>query len=282
MIEWALTQDPEQAISFAKSLGTSLVPNLVPTIIQVPLEMSSNRSFFFNKPIIPRDREGMLPEYQHNTYTTEFAKEISRSLVQIPGLNNPDSPVGPAMLEHALRGLTGGLGNLTLQLTNEGLKKIGILPDEIVRPDKSLSDIPLVRAFVTRYPKYGTSHIEQFYKMYNRHKAYNKTIRKLEDEATTPKDFAEIIKLQEKQLDEGILFDATDFALQIRDASSVIRQWNSFKTLPNMTKKELSSLKREVIDNQYFLISTLAQQGVKMMKTGKQASNRIREQLSTD
>ena len=269
MIEWALTQDPEQAISFAKSLGTSLVPNLVPTIIQVPLEMNSNRSFFFNRPIIPRDREGMLPEYQHNTYTTEFAKEISQSLVRIPGLNNPNSPVGPAMLEHALRGLTGGLGNLTLQLTNEGLKKIGVLPDEIVRPETSLSDIPLVRAFVTRYPKYGTSHIEQFYKMYNRHKAYSKSIKKLEDEATTPKDFAEIVKLQKKQLDEGILFDATDYALQIRDASSVIRQWNALKTLPNMTKEELSSLKREVIDNQYFLISTFAQQGVKMMKMGR-------------
>ena len=59
-----------------RGLGSSIwdvtLPNAVPTAFAPLLEQWANRSLPFDRPIVPTNRTGLLPEYQYTNYTTEL------------------------------------------------------------------------------------------------------------------------------------------------------------------------------------------------------------------
>jgi len=61
-----------------------------------------------------------------------------------------------------VRGFTGGLGTYAVQLADKGLREAGVLPDP-VKPTATLADIPVVKAFVIRYPSASAQSIQDFY-----------------------------------------------------------------------------------------------------------------------
>ena len=53
----------------------------------------------------------------------------------------------------------------TLQLADKALRETGVLPDP-VKPLSTLSDLPVIKAFVVRYPSASAQSIQDFYDDY--------------------------------------------------------------------------------------------------------------------
>ena len=177
--------DADKAIKEAvEGLGASMwnvgVPGVVPTVAMPFIENWANLSTFFDRPIIPADREGMLPEYQYAAYSTELTKSLA-SLVGDLSLFGREGSFSPAKAENFIQAWTGGLGMQALQLTDYALRKAGVLPDP-VKPESTLADIPVINAFVVRFPSLQAESLEKFRKNYEKAQTYLQTITGLQKE----------------------------------------------------------------------------------------------------
>lgn len=162
--------DPKAYEAMTKSLREAFLPGYIPDFAQPVLEEWANKSFFTGGPIVPFDAEDALPEVQYTTYTTELTKALGRTLGQFPALYSSKRTahtVAPATIENYVRQWSGGLGMLALQLADGGLRKAGVLPDPI-RPEDTLADIPVIKAFVARHPSGAARAIQDFYEAFNR------------------------------------------------------------------------------------------------------------------
>ena len=175
----AFERDNPQAMKdLEKSFISSFFPNLIPTFAAPVVEQFANRSMFTGSPLVPAAAEKLLPEYQYTEYTTEAAKALGQLMGAFPGLRDrairdEDTFIGgvaralntPALIENYIRSWTGGLGTYTLQIADKALREAGVLPDP-VKPLATLSDLPVVKAFVVRYPSASAQSIQDFYDTY--------------------------------------------------------------------------------------------------------------------
>ena len=154
----------------ASAFANEFDMNPMPNALAVPIELWANKSFFFNRSIVPAAAENVLPEYQYTQNTTELTKFISSKLGGWVGKENTFSP---AKAEYLVRGWTGGVGTAILQATDFACRKAGIVPDP-VKPAATVNDIPFVRAFVIRHPSSSPESVQRFYDEYkNRMEKYN-------------------------------------------------------------------------------------------------------------
>ena len=154
----------------ASAFANEFDMNPMPNALAVPIELWANKSFFFNRSIVPAAAENVLPEYQYTQKTTELTKFISSKLGGWVGKENTFSP---AKAEYLVRGWTGGVGTAILQATDFACRKAGIVPDP-VKPAATVNDIPFVRAFVIRHPSSSPESVQRFYDEYkNRMEKYN-------------------------------------------------------------------------------------------------------------
>lgn len=154
----------------ASAFANEFDMNPMPNALAVPIELWANKSFFFNRSIVPAAAENVLPEYQYTQKTTELTKFISSKLGGWVGKENTFSPV---KAEYLVRGWTGGVGTAILQATDFACRKAGIVPDP-VKPAATVNDIPFVRAFVIRHPSSSPESVQRFYDEYkNRMEKYN-------------------------------------------------------------------------------------------------------------
>lgn len=154
----------------ASAFANEFDMNPMPNALAVPIELWANKSFFFNRSIVPAAAENVLPEYQYTQKTTELTKFISSKLGGWVGKENTFSP---AKAEYLVRGWTGGVGTAIWQATDFACRKAGIVPDP-VKPAATVNDIPFVRAFVIRHPSSSPESVQRFYDEYkNRMEKYN-------------------------------------------------------------------------------------------------------------
>ena len=263
-LEHMLEDDPRATDEFLWSLGKAVVPNLMPQALGVPLEVWANKSIFLNRPIIPRDREKMLPPYQYSLYTSETARVIGALVGTLPVVGETKA-ASPAVVEHVIRGWTGGLGKHAMDLMDKALVKSGLSPDFVEPTPAYLTNIPLIKAFVTRYPSMNTKPIERFYKEYNKRERVINTYKKL---------------FQEGRIEEGrnVFVDAAQrgnivrlmgIKTAISNQSKMIRNIHRIKSIENMTKQQLADWKREQIDVLYVQINSIAKLGLELVKTIK-------------
>jgi hypothetical protein len=178
LLENFLADNPDAAKDIEKSLLQAFIPNLVPTAVVPMAEQWANRSQFTGSPIIPSAQEKLLPEYQYTEYTTETSKALGQIMGSFPGfvknfalsenpfIGGPARSIStPILMENYLRAWTGGLGMYVLQLADKGLREAGVVPDP-VRPASTLADLPVVKAFVVRYPSASAQSIQDFYDQY--------------------------------------------------------------------------------------------------------------------
>jgi hypothetical protein len=177
-------QNPHAFQGFFQSLAQSTLGDLTPNALVPMLEQSDNRSQFTGRTIINHNLENQLPEYQYNNYTTETAKALGQVISAFPGIKEMRTgeqgsvPAGaaralssPILIENYVRGWTGALGTYALQAADFGLRKAGVLPDpEHATP--TMADIPMVRAFVARYPSSNAQSIQDFYRAYDENKKF--------------------------------------------------------------------------------------------------------------
>jgi hypothetical protein len=178
MLEAFESDNPGALKDLEKSILSTFVPNMIPTFAAPVVDQFANRSLFTGAPLIPAAQEKMLPEYQYTEYTTELAKAIGQIMGAFPGmrdrsLRDEDTFIGgvaralttPILVENYVRSWTGGLGQYTLQLADKALRETGVLPDP-VKPLDTLSDLPVIKAFVIRYPSASAQSIQDFYDDY--------------------------------------------------------------------------------------------------------------------
>jgi hypothetical protein len=178
---------PDAYAEFAKSMGQVSVPNLLPNALVPMMEQFANRSTFTNRTLVPDEMEKWLPEYQYTPYTTQTARALGQALGAFPGIKDARLDQGgmggvaraltsPILLENYLRGWTGNLGMYALQLADAGLRNAGIVPDPPM-PASTLADIPIVKAFVVRYPSSSAQSIQDFEDQYAGNKVFLDTWR---------------------------------------------------------------------------------------------------------
>ena len=186
-LEAFAAHNPDAFRHWGDSIADVSIPSFVPTGVSPILNQLTNRDTFTNRTLIPGQMEKWLPEYQYTPYTTEAAKAIGKIVGAFPGVRatsiNQDSPVAggvaraltsPILIENYVRGWTGTLGNYVLSLGDLALKKLGIEPDP-PQPSRTLADIPVVKAFVARYPTATTESIQDFEDQYRANRVYYDT-----------------------------------------------------------------------------------------------------------
>jgi hypothetical protein len=264
MLDAFVAERPDAFAGLAKSITGALVPSVIPTAALPIVEQWANRSSFTNQNLIPAQLEKQLPEYQYAPYTTELSKALGQIFAAFPGMRESaisDSPAGgvarsmttPILIENYIRGWTGGLGMYALQAADAALRKEGLLPDP-PKPEDTLSDIPVVKAFTVRYPSASAESIQHFYDEYERNKRYFDTWNAKAQEG----DVAAMDRIQEAG-GQRIFVQLDGIKETLGEHSKLVRDiWKDQEMSPEE--------KRQLIDQLYFSEIQIAQQANDMMR----------------
>ena len=136
----------------------------IPDFVKPWFEAKNNRSFFFDRPIIPMGLENIPSEYQYTDYTSETMKLIGSLIRKVNG-DDFSLSSSPLVLENAWRGWSGGIGGYILQLSDTLLDAAGIV-DRSNNRKKMLSEYPVVRAIIIKNPDRNAEPISDFRKLY--------------------------------------------------------------------------------------------------------------------
>ena len=265
MLEAYESDHPGAMKDLEKSILSTFIPNMIPTVAAPIVDQFANRSLFTGAPLIPAAQEKMLPEYQYTEYTTETAKAIGQIMGAFPGMRDrsirdEDTFIGgvaralttPILVENYVRSWTGGLGMYTLQLADKALREAGALPDP-VKPLDTLSDLPVIKAFVVRYPSASAQSIQDFYDDYYAKKRLYDTKMALAKEG----DIDAFERVQ--QIDPTAWDEMAGIRDTITDQAKLIRL--IYKN-PDMTPED----KRQIIDTTYGRMIELAKVGNEAMR----------------
>lgn len=247
--------DKRDIKEFLKTFGGGFIPNMMPTFAAPVLEQVTNHSFFSGHDLVPSYLEdpkmGVLPEYRYNEYTTELTKALGHIVGTVPGVG-ATSTASPIVIENYLRSWTGGLGTYALQAADAGLRKAGVLPDP-AKPESTLADIPVIKAFVVRYPAATAESIQRFREDYNeRRLAYN-TVQTLAKQG----DFDASMRVRQMNPQAMVKLDQMDQALN---------QMNQMIRLVYKNPDIAPDEKRQIIDATYYNMIQMTRLGNQMMK----------------
>jgi hypothetical protein len=154
--------DPEAIREAMTALWEGVWPGIVPTGLSIWRDISANWAHFYERPIVPRGKEDLEPVLQTTAYTSETVKLLAEGMHRVPGVKKYASP---AKIEYLIVSMTASLGRMTLEGIDEILTRAGVV-DVPPDPSMTLSDIPGIRAFASRFPSANTKSVEMFYKRY--------------------------------------------------------------------------------------------------------------------
>lgn len=243
---------------FGKSLFESAAIDVIPTAAKPVIEQWANKSFFTDRPIISYELEKQLPEYQYTPTTNLLVRKLSEGFASVANATGLEwlkfnETTSPVVMENYIRGWTGTLGPMALNLSERALIKAGVIPDP-VRPEDTLADVPFVKAFVVRYPSMDAKPITEFYDRYKKFEKFENTIR-----AQARAGNADAIE-REIGLDFYTQFGTSPKGIRemLSQQARIVR--NIYRD-PAMTREE----KRQAVDQTYYLMINTARFGVEMM-----------------
>ncbi|SOD41311.1 LPD38 domain-containing protein [Nitrosovibrio sp. Nv4] len=257
VMESYFNDNPDAFKDMENTISQAFLPNMIPTAAAPVIEQFSNRSLFSGNPLIPSHMEGILPEYQYNDYTTETTKALGALIGSFPGLkkksiSDEDTLIGgtaralttPVLIENYLRAWSGGLGVYALQIADKGLRESGVLPDP-EKPAATLADIPVIKAFVVRYPSGTAQSIQDFYDTYSERKKSFETIRRKAAEGD--------VEAVEKTMafDKNAMVQLDGVKETLTEHSKLIRLIHKNPDIPGDEK-------RQIIDTLYFRMIELS------------------------
>ncbi|KKL54800.1 hypothetical protein LCGC14_2261790, partial [marine sediment metagenome] len=162
VMEWIDKKDPSAFDDLLLSLITATLPSMVPTAVIPIAEMWANRSVFTGRRLEPRYMERVHPQYRAYPHTSEFSKKMAQAIWKISigtALQKINLEVSPIKLDQAIFSTTGGLGRALVKVPDPLLREKGA-PEP---PSRTLADIPVLRAFATRWPTGQAQSIQKFY-----------------------------------------------------------------------------------------------------------------------
>lgn len=174
---WMYDEDKPEGKEFwldtIKGIGGAFSPvydasSLMPPMVKVAVESAANYNFFFGEDIYPEWMDNLEPELRKKPSTSDTAVLLGETF-----------NTSPAIIDNAIRGTLAGSSRYVTDagdtIINQIKKWNG---QEIPEEPDSVSDIPLVRAFVVREPVgYRSNSTQSFFKLYNevetKHNSYD-------------------------------------------------------------------------------------------------------------
>lgn len=252
-------KDPDGARGFVNAFLQAFGPNIVPTVLNTPMEIVSDRNFFLDRNLTPRALKDELPAYRYNEYTSEAAKKIGKALQSMPGIEGVEFAT-PIAVDHLVRGWGGTLGQYVLNLTDYALRQAGV-----VEPSRhattTAADWPMIRRIVSR--NLGPAHepVSLFYEKHIKIKQTEASRAKLgrqgqEDEAENLAREGTYTKLEEysRALTNLSKEIAAIQRMPLRDPNNPqSRGWTADE-------------KRNMIDQNYMAMNVIAKQGMRLIE----------------
>ena len=162
---------------FTQTTLKQLLP--VPTAMTPFIETTFNKSWFYDKPVIPAFLEGIPSEYQYTSYTSETAKKVAAAMGYI--IKDDFSKLrSPLVLENAWRGVTGSIGQYITFALDEIQYATGLAERQANRK-KMLGEYPILKAFFIKYPDRNAAPITEVKELYEPVKARLKAKTVLEE-----------------------------------------------------------------------------------------------------
>nr|BAR16452.1 hypothetical protein [uncultured Mediterranean phage uvMED] len=165
-LDYYFDKDPKALEKFKNAVGVQTFKGLIPIpdVVKPYFETKNNRSFFFDRPIIPPGLENVPSEYQFTDFTSETMKLIAGLIRKLNG-DDFSAFSSPLVLENAWRGWTGGIGGYVLTLSDSLLDAAGIV-DRSNNRKKMLSEYPIIKAIFIKNPDRNAEPITDFRKLY--------------------------------------------------------------------------------------------------------------------
>lgn len=154
-LDGEFARDPKAMDDWVGTIIKDNLPPMIPTAASPVLEGLSNHSFYSGRPLIPDSLKGASPDMQYTDYTSEVAKDISKTLGSHEGLDITD--VSPIIIDNYIREWTGALGGQVLRALDVPLGK------EPTKPGFDVADLPFVSGFVLRHPGMSSQVVTDFY-----------------------------------------------------------------------------------------------------------------------
>lgn len=231
-LKWIQDRDPDGFEQWARDTEQILSPGIIPTMFLPLIEAYFNTDTFTGGPIVPQSEQRLLPQEQYGPGTTILPKKIGQAV-----------GVSPRIVEHVIRGYTGGLGY-------DFLQTLDILAGEKQAVVNPLQALPGVSSFVGS-KWVNSSVVDRLYRELNQEQQLANTWRYMAARGKeVPYRQPNLGKLQ-------ILQFAANWLTKIRKAQQAI-----------LESKDMSDAeKRQEIDRLNYLMVDLAQKALDSTKT---------------
>jgi hypothetical protein len=146
ILEATLGSDTNE--DFMKAVKRNILSNLsfnpIPVAALPIIENLTNYSVFTDRPVVGRGLEGVAPEAQYTSSTTEVAKTLGKII-----------GYSPIKIDHLIRGYTGNMGMYAASMLDTVLAS----QDDPVRATKRFEQLPVIKRFFST----DAGSIEAFY-----------------------------------------------------------------------------------------------------------------------
>ena len=167
-------QDKNAFKDFDQTLIDVLKPNMLPSIAVGVGEQLSNHSLFLNTELVSPHVEQRLPEERYSHYTSETAKQIAKMVGYAPkivktlgGSADKATPLdAAAVIDNYMNVWGGANGKHLVALSDKLLRATGV-SRAAEPPAWDWSNVPVIKAFVKKYPTAGSAPVKEFYERYN-------------------------------------------------------------------------------------------------------------------
>ena len=252
-LDYYFDNDPKAIDKFKNAVGVQTFKGLIPIpdVIKPFFETWQNKSFFFDRPIIPAGLEMVPSEYQYTDFTSETTKLIASLIRKLNG-DDFSKLSSPLVIENAWRSWTGGIGGYVLTLSDSLLDAAGIV-DRSNNRKKMLSEYPIIKAIFIKNPDRNAEPITDFRELYEPVMKRIRANRILANRGEIEKAKKEMKKLPEN----WVVLEKAYRALQVQE--DIIRNINEAKDsspeeklyLTNMVLKQMINGAKEAINLYY-------------------------------
>ena len=241
-LDYYYGNDPKAIEKFKDAIAVQTFKGLIPIpdIIKPFFEAWQNRSFFFDRPIIPGGLENVPSEYQYTDFTSETMKLIAGLMRKING-DDFSKWSSPLVLENAWRGWTGGIGGYILLLSDSLLDAAGII-DRSKNRKKRLGEYPIIKAIIIKNPDRNAEPITDFRDLYEPVMKRINAARILANRGETEKALAEQAKLPEN----WVVLEQAYRALQVQE--DIIRNINEGDLSPEEKLRQIDIMLKGMIN----------------------------------
>lgn len=256
-------QDPKSFEELGEAFVGGIIPNMLPPPVLAVGEHYFNLNKFTDRQIVPNHLQQMFSDHQYNEYTSETAKQMGKFISHVPFLRDVgrkntklDSPL---ILDNYIREMLGSGGMYATKILDASLHAAGI-GNLAPKPVAQLGDLPVIRAFVLRYPSAKAQVIEDFYQRY-------------ETATTAINSYRDSMKKGHEQEAEAIIAQYgpqmgkfTQVAKALSLGNKIIQGiYADPETRPDGSKGWTPIEKRQMIDQEYYKMIQAATAGHQAM-----------------